>query len=110
MTSEERLAEIRRAWGAEVRELFAMLDEARDGMRAVIAAAYPAQPDATPTVRELCEHIVALHDAAVSAEKHAESSETRLSALLALRLGDQLDEMRIERNASRGVRRDYWQA
>lgn len=83
MTSEERLAEIRRAWGAEVRELFAMLDEVRANMRAVIAAAYPAEPDATPTTKELCEHIGALHDAVASAEKRAEDAERKLAAIVA---------------------------
>lgn len=79
MTSDEKkLAEIRAECAAMfdgeharwmVRDLLAMLDETRKDMRAVIAAAYPAQPEATPTVRELCEHIGALHDAVASAER-----------------------------------------
>lgn len=69
---EKRLAEIREVfsqpeWRGDPwrmsRDLLAMLDATREELRAIIAAAYPAQPDATPTVRELCEHIGALHDA-----------------------------------------------
>lgn len=83
---EKRLAEIRdTAAGSDGRarvalfDLLAMLDEVRDGMREVIAAAYPAQPDATATVREVCEQIDTLHDAVASAEKRAVDAERSLS-------------------------------
>lgn len=88
---ENRLAEIRvefdraqRRGGQLVgatRDLLAMLDATREDLRAIIAAAYPAQPDATPTVREVREHIGALHDAVASAEKRAEDAERKLAAL-----------------------------
>lgn len=81
--NERRLAEIRakhetrRHLAAatlvadDVDDLLAMLDTMREELRAIIAAAYPAQPDATPTAREVCEHIGALHDAAARVDAHA---------------------------------------
>lgn len=87
---EKRLAEIRAEYAAMfdgeharwmVRDLLATLDATREDMRAIVAAVYPDQPDATPTVRELCEHIGALHDAVASAGAWERDCEAVASAL-----------------------------